>query len=163
MSAVLYYVYGPDGDYSGTAEELALTLGASTTTIRKHARDGTPYRGRIIEDSGLKVVGNRRPAERTNVAERYAALDEIKITPEMVAEVRARLHVGDVVTISAINWDKEDAQGRPTWERIRVPVVSKSRHTFNVRRRGGWLESYSYADLYRHDHIKRGEQEDGQD
>lgn len=68
------------------------------------------------------------------------------ITPEMIAEIRSRIHIGDtVICLDAV----EECNGRQAGKvKNRCEVIDASRHVFTVKRLF-WTESFTYIDLIR--------------
>lgn len=68
------------------------------------------------------------------------------ITPEMIAEIRSKIHIGDtVICLDAV----EECNGRQAGKvKNRCEVIDTSRHVFTVKR-PFWTDSFTYIDLIR--------------
>lgn len=75
---------------------------------------------------------------------------ESAITPEMIAEIRSKINIGDtVICLDAV----EECNGRQAGKvKNRCEVIDASRHVFTVKR-PFWTESFTYIDLIRQNSV----------
>lgn len=77
------------------------------------------------------------------------------ITDQMISELKSRMQVGDIVQV--LRWDGWQGQKKSREEVARkewCPVVSMSKNLFVVQLKEGFLESFTYVDLFRQYNIK---------
>ncbi len=75
------------------------------------------------------------------------------ITDQMIGELRSRLQIGDLVQV--LKWDGWKGQKRDeaAARRVVCPIVGIYKH-LTVRLEEGYLESFTYVDLFRQYDIK---------
>ena len=78
----------------------------------------------------------------------------IAITDQMIRELRSRLQIGDLVQV--LKWDGWKGQKRDeaAARRVVCPIVGIYKHLVTVRLEEGYLESFTYVDLFRQYDIK---------
>lgn len=71
------------------------------------------------------------------------------ITDQMIRELRSRLQIGDLVQV--LKWDGWKGQKRDevAARRVVCPIVGIYKHLITVRLEEGYLESFTYVDLFR--------------
>ena len=71
------------------------------------------------------------------------------ITDQMVRELRSRLQIGDLVQV--LKWDGWKGQKRDeaAARRVVCPIVGIYRNLITVRLQEGYLESFTYVDMFR--------------
>lgn len=77
------------------------------------------------------------------------------ITDQMIAEVKYRLRIGDIIEV--IRWDGwKNQQGKRDIyiKRERCPIIAMYPYHFLVRLEGGLLESFTWIDLFRQYGVK---------
>lgn len=76
------------------------------------------------------------------------------ITDQMISALRERLQIGDLVQV--LRWDGWKGQKRceESARREVCPIVGIYKHLITVRLEEGYLESFTYVDLFRQYDIK---------
>lgn len=76
------------------------------------------------------------------------------ITDQMISALRERLQIGDLVQV--LKWDGWKGQKRceESARREVCPIVGIYKHLITVRLEEGYLESFTYTDLFRQYNIK---------